>query len=181
MLCLLGSKDVRPSLPLPLPLPLRHRTQVFGYLFSNDDAVVHLVSQVMPLVASFQVADGLAGSCGGVLRGQGRQHLGAFFNMLAYYVLALPLGITLAFRANYGLQGLWIGACAIGLCRHFLTPTSFVCLVGFFIHLGQVVALFIVGSCEYGVVWLCTDWEYEVERGVRRNNPEMLQVSGVSA
>jgi MATE family multidrug resistance protein len=65
----------------------------------------------MPLVASFQVADGLAGSCGGVLRGQGRQHLGAFFNMLAYYVLALPLGVTLAFRANYGLQGLWIGAC----------------------------------------------------------------------
>ena len=26
----------------------------------------------MPLVASFQVADGLAGSCGGVLRGQGQ-------------------------------------------------------------------------------------------------------------
>jgi MATE family multidrug resistance protein len=78
----------------------------------------------MPLVASFQVADGLAGSCGGVLRGQGRQHLGAFFNMLAYYVLALPLGITLAFRANYGLQGLWIGACATGLCMHILMPTS---------------------------------------------------------
>ena len=64
----------------------------------------------MPLVASFQVADGLAGSCGGVLRGLGRQHLGAAFNLLAYYVLALPLGITLAFRAGYGLQGLWIGA-----------------------------------------------------------------------
>jgi len=136
MLSLLASKDV------------------FAYLFSDDDEVVHLVSKVMPLVASFQVADGLAGSCGGVLRGQGRQHLGAFFNMLAYYVLALPLGITLAFRVNYGLQGLWIG---------------------------QVVALFIVGSCEYGVVWLGTDWEHEVERGMRRNNPEMHQVSEVSA
>lgn len=33
--------------------------------------MVYLVSKVMPLVASFQVADGLAGSCGGVLRGQG--------------------------------------------------------------------------------------------------------------
>jgi multidrug resistance protein, MATE family len=65
---------------------------------------------VMPLVASFQVADGLAGSCGGVLRGQGRQHLGAAFNIVAYYVLALPLGITLAFRAGHGLRGLWIGA-----------------------------------------------------------------------
>lgn len=71
---------------------------------------MQLVAKVMPLVASFQVADGLAGSCGGVLRGQGRQHLGASFNMVAYYVLALPLGITLAFRAGYGLQGLWLGA-----------------------------------------------------------------------
>jgi len=112
---------------------------------------VRLVSQVMPLVASFQVADGLAGSCGGVLRGQGRQHLGAAFNIVAYYVLALPLGITLAFRADYGLQGLWIG---------------------------QVIALFIVGTCEYGVVWLWTDWEHEVAMGVQRNKAEMHEVSG---
>ena len=86
-----------------------------------------MVAKVMPLVASFQVcsvswwilfhltwyevADGLAGSCGGVLRGQGRQHLGALFNLVAYYVLALPLGITLAFhpKVHLGLEGLWIG------------------------------------------------------------------------
>ncbi len=36
--------------------------------------------------------------------------------------------------------------------------------------LGQVVALFIVGTGEYVVVWLCTDWEKEVERGIERNN-----------
>ncbi|KAH9969945.1 MOP flippase [Russula compacta] len=126
---------------------------IYGYLFSNDESVVRLVSQVMPLVASFQVADGLAGSCGGVLRGQGRQHLGAAFNIVAYYVLALPLGITLAFRAEYGLQGLWIG---------------------------QVVALFIVGTCEYGVVWLGTNWEHEVEKGVLRINPEMCEVVTVT-
>lgn len=102
---------------------------MYGYFFSDDEDVVLLVSKVMPLVASFQVADGLAGSCGGVLRGQGfyfsfpsvsilyqqpfqgRQHLGAFFNIVAYYVLALPMGLILAFhpRADLGLQGLWIG------------------------------------------------------------------------
>ncbi|KAI0366659.1 MATE efflux family protein [Pilatotrama ljubarskyi] len=121
---------------------------VFGYLYSDDEDVVILVSKVMPLVASFQIADGLAGSCGGVLRGQGRQHLGAFFNLIAYYVLALPLGITLAFhpRTRLGLQGLWI--------------------------VGQVVALFIVGLSEYAVVWLGTDWEKEVQRGIERNEAE---------
>lgn len=41
----------------------------------------------------------------------GRQHLGAMFNLVAYYVLALPMGITLAFHSSFqlGLQGLWIG------------------------------------------------------------------------
>lgn len=73
------------------------------------------------------MADGLVGSSGGVLRGQGvylefikklmlifhpgRQHLGALFNLVAYYVLALPVGITLAFhpRTHLGLEGLWVG------------------------------------------------------------------------
>lgn len=120
---------------------------VFGYIFSDDDAVVHLVSKVMPLVASFQIADGLAGSCGGVLRGQGRQHLGAFFNLIAYYVLALPIGITLAFHpyTHLGLEGLWIG---------------------------QVIALLIVGLGEYGAVWLGTDWDKEVQKGIERNEAE---------
>jgi MATE family multidrug resistance protein len=91
----------------------------------------------MPLVASFQVADGLAGSCRGVLRGQGtrrahffprvtnshvagRQHPGALFNLVAYYVLALPIGITLAFhpRTHLGLEGLWIGVCLETWCEH---------------------------------------------------------------
>lgn len=62
-------------------------------------------------------------------------------------MLALPLGITLAFhpRVHLGLQGLWIG---------------------------QVVALFVVGIGEYCVVWLGTDWDKEVERGVARNEDE---------
>jgi len=114
---------------------------VFGYLFSDDAAVVALVARVLPLVASFQIADGLAGSCGGILRGQGRQHLGALFNLVSYYVLALPLGIALAFRYNQGLQGLWVG---------------------------QVVALFLVGFSEYAVVWLCSNWDNEVEKGIER-------------
>ncbi|KAI0034870.1 mate-domain-containing protein [Vararia minispora EC-137] len=129
-------------------LALLATKDVFGYVFSDDEDVVRLVARVMPLLASFQIADGLAGSCGGVLRGQGRQHLGALFNVVAYYVLALPIGISLAFKYALGLPGLWIG---------------------------QVVALFIVGFAEYGVVWLGTDWEGEVRKGIERNRAEAMR------
>ncbi|KAJ3763514.1 mate-domain-containing protein [Lentinula raphanica] len=119
--------------------------EIIGRLMSDDVAVIQLVSVVMPFVASFQIADGLAGSCGGSLRGQGRQHLGAIFNFVAYYILALPLGIYLAFESHYGLKGLWIG---------------------------QVVGLTVVGVGEYLTIWLGTDWDHEVARGVQRNLEE---------
>jgi MATE family multidrug resistance protein len=145
--------------------------QIFGYLFSDDEDVVELVSLILPLVASFQIADGLAASCGGVLRGQGiwvltqrgrhadalragRQHLGALFNLVSYYVLALPLGITLAFRYSQGLYGLWIG---------------------------QVIALFLVGFSEYAVVWLGSDWDKEIQKGIERMMIEDEQREVVAA
>jgi multidrug resistance protein, MATE family len=62
----------------------------------------------MPFVAAFQIADGLANSNGGCLRGMGRQHYGAVVNFVAYYLIALPCGIYLAFH-GWGLAGLWAG------------------------------------------------------------------------
>jgi len=60
---------------------------------------------------------------------------------VGYYVLALPLGIALAFKFGWGLQGLWIG---------------------------QVMALFFVGLSEYGMVWLGTDCQREIEKAAKR-------------
>ena len=37
---------------------------------------------------------------------------------------------------------------------------------------GQVVALFIVGFGEYAVVWLGTDWNKEVQKGIDRNKEQ---------
>lgn len=93
----------------------------------------------------------------------GRQHLGAIFNLVAYYVLALPVGIGLAFhsRTHLGLQGLWIGIwhCKLSKFRHLFDYSE----------LGQVLGLFVVGIGEYGAVWLGTDWDKEVQRGRERN------------
>ena len=46
---------------------------------------------------------------GGVFRGSGRQYIGAIMNFIGYYIIGLPLGITLALKVQWGILGLWIG------------------------------------------------------------------------
>ncbi|MCJ1309852.1 hypothetical protein MMC25_003513 [Agyrium rufum] len=114
--------------------------EVFAKIFNNDERVVRLTAEVLPFVALFQIADGLNGSCGGALRGMGRQHVGAVVNIVSYYCGALPGGIVLAFKAGWGLKGLWVGQC---------------------------VALYLVGVAEWGIVgW--SDWEAQVEKAFER-------------
>lgn len=111
----------------------------FAKLFNDDDRVVSLTAEVLPLVALFQIADGLNGSCGGSLRGMGRQHVGALVNLVSYYCGALPLGVWLAFH-GWGLQGLWAGQC---------------------------IALYLVGMLEWAIVAL-SNWNVEVDKAFKR-------------
>jgi MATE family multidrug resistance protein len=50
---------------------------------------------------------------GGVLRGSGRQYIGAVVNFIAYYVIGIPIGAVLGLKTNLGVIGLWSGM-AIG-------------------------------------------------------------------
>ncbi|KAG9244428.1 mate-domain-containing protein [Calycina marina] len=111
----------------------------FAKIFNDDVDVIKLTAEVMPYVALFQIADGLNGSCGGSLRGMGRQHIGAAVNVVSYYMGALPFGIWLAFR-GWGLAGLWVGQC---------------------------IALYLVGTLEWIIVaW--SDWDHQVVNAFQR-------------
>jgi len=48
----------------------------------NDSEVIRLVSSILPLVALFQLMDGLAAVVAGILRAQGRQATGAVLNLV---------------------------------------------------------------------------------------------------
>lgn len=85
-------------------------------LFTNDQDVIDLVAQVLPICAAFQLFDALAALCNGLLRGLGQQEVGGYVNLFCYYVVAMPISFGTAFYADWELEGLWTGvAIALGL------------------------------------------------------------------
>lgn len=90
-------------------LYLSIRNQLGG-LFSEDQKVIDLVSAILPVMAAFQVMDGVCGVTSGILRGTGRQSKGAVINLTGYYVIGIPIGLYLTFGPpQWGLSGLWWG------------------------------------------------------------------------
>ncbi|KAF2703670.1 MATE efflux family protein [Pleomassaria siparia CBS 279.74] len=85
-------------------------------LFTPDEEVIELISKLLPLCAAFQLFDALACNCNGILRGLGRQEVGGYVGLFAYYAVGLPISFGLGFGAKWGLYGLWTGpALALGV------------------------------------------------------------------
>uniref|UniRef100_A0A670YIP9 Multidrug and toxin extrusion protein n=1 Tax=Pseudonaja textilis TaxID=8673 RepID=A0A670YIP9_PSETE len=82
---------------------------VVAYIFTDDKEIVALVSKVMLIFSPFHLFDAMAATSGGVLRGAGKQKIGAIANAVGYYVVGLPIGITLMFVYKLGVMGLWTG------------------------------------------------------------------------
>jgi len=83
-------------------------------LFTSDPGVLALAASLLPIAAAFQLFDGVQVVGGGILRGLGSTRPVAVFNLVGYYVLALPVGAALALTTDVGVAGLWWGL-AMGL------------------------------------------------------------------
>ncbi|TDZ47217.1 putative transporter [Colletotrichum trifolii] len=113
-------------------------------LFSNDEEVIAIVANVLPLCAVMQVFDGLAAGAHGLLRGIGRPSIGGYANLAVYYGVALPLSFSTAFLLDWKLKGLWFGV---------------------------TVGLALVSAIEYAFVAL-TDWHKAAKEAETRNQAE---------
>jgi MATE family multidrug resistance protein len=89
--------------------------EVLPAAYTKDATVLALAASILPVAAAFQVFDGTQAVACGVLRGMGKPRPAAVFNLIGYWVLALPIGTWLALRTDAGLAGLWWGL-AGGLC-----------------------------------------------------------------
>ena len=82
-----------------------------GSVFTTDEAVNRLVAIIAPIAALFSLVDGLVGVCGGVFRGLGRQRAVTLINVVAFWLLGVPLGAIFAFPLHMGVTALWWGLC----------------------------------------------------------------------
>jgi MATE family multidrug resistance protein len=80
--------------------------------FSSDPAVVRVGASLLLVAAAFQLFDGLQVVTTGALRGTGDTKTPMLANLIAYWLIGIPLGYGLCFRLGWGARGVWIGLCA---------------------------------------------------------------------
>lgn len=81
----------------------------FVRLFSNEENVVRISLSAIPALAVLMFMDALQTVAGGILRGVGRQELGAYTNLVACYCFGLPLAYVFCFPLKFGVAGLIMG------------------------------------------------------------------------
>ncbi|XP_061595261.1 multidrug and toxin extrusion protein 1-like [Cololabis saira] len=82
---------------------------VIGYIFTTDQNILERVADVMKMYGFIHVAEAFAGVTAGIVRGAGKQAMGALCNFLGYYFVGFPIGVSLMFPVKMGIVGIWMG------------------------------------------------------------------------
>lgn len=81
-------------------------------IYTDNEAVQNVAISLLYMAAIFQISDGLQVSGYGALRGLKDTKIPMFVNLIAYWMIGLPLGYYLGITRDVGPQGLWIGLIA---------------------------------------------------------------------
>src|SRR5919197_3237209 len=83
--------------------------RIIARIYTPDPTVIHAGANLLLIAAAFQLFDGIQTVTTGALRGAGETRTPMIANFIPYWVLGLPVGYVLCFRARLGVVGLWIG------------------------------------------------------------------------
>uniref|UniRef100_A0A8C2YYV3 Multidrug and toxin extrusion protein n=1 Tax=Cyclopterus lumpus TaxID=8103 RepID=A0A8C2YYV3_CYCLU len=81
---------------------VRSINNLYLHLFRD---ILQRVADVLIVFFFMHIFDAVAGVAGGVLRGAGKQTIGALVNLVGHYFIGLPVGVSLMFAANMGIVG----------------------------------------------------------------------------
>ncbi|XAR51501.1 hypothetical protein NMG60_11006146 [Bertholletia excelsa] len=82
---------------------------VLGHAYSNDKQVVDYIAVIAPFICLSIFTDSLQAAVSGIARGSGWQHIGAYVNLGAFYLVGVPVAVVLGFVLHLKAKGLWIG------------------------------------------------------------------------
>lgn len=79
------------------------------HIYTQDYGILTVAVRLLALAAAFQLFDSVQTVTTGALRGLGNTHTAMVINLVGYWLLGLPVGWFLCFRAGYGVYGIWWG------------------------------------------------------------------------
>lgn len=80
-------------------------------IYSSQPEVIRAGTSLLIVAGVFQLFDGLQVVIAGALRGAGNTRTPMLVHLLGYWMIGVPLGATLCFKAGWGATGFWIGLC----------------------------------------------------------------------
>jgi len=78
-------------------------------LYIDDPEVIRIAAGLLIIAALFQISDGVQVVGLGALRGLEDVRIPSLISLLAYWVIGLPVGYLLCFKAGFGVMGIWTG------------------------------------------------------------------------
>ena len=78
-------------------------------IFSKDNEVLILSEKILKIAMAFLFFDGLQGACVGILKGLKDTKIIMLTMLFAYLLIAIPLGLYMAYCKNIVLEGFWLG------------------------------------------------------------------------
>jgi MATE family multidrug resistance protein len=90
-----------------------------AHIFTPDPGVIAAAIPLLLIAAGFQFFDGVQITATGALRGAGNTTAPFITQLIAYWVIGMPLGILLGFHEKLGAAGLWWGLLIALTCGAF--------------------------------------------------------------
>ncbi|MDO5654818.1 MAG: MATE family efflux transporter [Flavobacteriaceae bacterium] len=102
-------------------------------IYIDNQVVIALAAKLLIIAALFQLSDGVQVVALGALRGMQDVNIPTLITLIAYFVIALPLGYYLTIPLKMGAFGMWIGlgigltfSASLQLIRYHRTSSKFI-------------------------------------------------------
>ena len=106
----------------------------------QDVEVRAIANKAVPFLSYYALMDCYQGIASGVLKGAGKQYVGAILNVVAFYFVALPMAWLFCFVYDWGVNGLLLGFC-FGTTLQFLVLLYFLVLREDYVYSNSVMLI----------------------------------------